>query len=535
MSSGEQVADRARLGAGDRAVLFAFDDHAMPWRYRVRLRMHRPEKHAGNPILARGPAGAVDSRRMQCCPVVHDGERFRMWYIARDDGTSGRGGGGRAAGRYSDVDPAVVHSYDTGRICYAESDDGLTWTRPELGLVEYGGSRRNNIVDLPPGSGNMDILYQPDAPAERRYLMVNEYMAWRHRAGSALERPSITMFAASPDGFHWTMLRDEPGAIGQHFECSCLYRYRGNYHVAGHIGPPMAYAPLQRHPAIWMVGAKMLAVWRSPTVDSWPLEMCVGFFKPMQSSSPFRTGWDREENHLGAYVTPYPNVCLAVTGQWHHPITDAPPEHPDYLAEQVSADLGFAYSEDGVHFKEPAPGFTFVPRDQEMGWDRDFRGNTTDDHLIMIQGPTVNAGEETFIYYTAFTPTGDRMEGRSNLGVARMPRERFGSLVTVPDAAFGQVVTAVIGAGPETSLAANAVIEPGGHLQAALLDADGLAELPGYTRADSLPIRESGFAQPIAWKGRRRLPDGGFRLRLRLTGARLFAVELHRGTIETAS
>ena len=526
------VSDRARLGAGDRAVLFAFDDHAMPWRYRVRLQMHRPEKHAGNPILPRGPAGAVDSRRMQCCPVVHDGERFRMWYIARDDGSGGRG---RAAGSYADVDPEVVNSYDTGRICYAESDDGLTWTRPELGLVEYGGSRSNNIVDLPPGSGNMDILYQPDAPAERRYLMVNEYMAWRHRSGSALERPSITLFAASPDGLRWTMLRDEPGAIGQHFECSCLYRYRGNYHVAGHIAPPMAYAPLQRHPAIWMVGAKMMAVWRSPTIDAWPLEMCVGFFKPMRSSSPYRTGWDREENHLGAYVIPYPNVCLAVTGQWHHPITDAPPEHPDYLAEQASADLGFAYSEDGVHFKEPAPGFTFVPRDQEMGWDRDFRDNTSNDHLLMIQGPMVNAGEETFIYYTAFTPTGDRMEGLSNLGLARMPRERFGSLVTVPDAPFGQVVTAVLGAAPETSLAANAVIDAGGQLQAALLDSDGLTELPGFTLADSVPIRASGLAQPIVWKGRERLPDSAFRLRLRLTGARLFAVELHRGTVDTAA
>ena len=72
----------------------------------------------------------------------------------------------------------------------------------------------------------------------------------------------------------------------------------------------------------------------------------------------------------------------------------------------------------------------------------------------------VNAGDETFIYYTAFTPTGDRMEGRTNLGVARMPRERFGSLVTVADAAFGQVVTAVIGAGPETWLAANTAVEP---------------------------------------------------------------------------
>ena len=76
-----------RIEPGGRAVLFAFDDQSIPWRYRVRLEMHRPEKYDGNPIIARGPMSTVDERRAQNSPVVHDGERFRMWYIARDDGT----------------------------------------------------------------------------------------------------------------------------------------------------------------------------------------------------------------------------------------------------------------------------------------------------------------------------------------------------------------------------------------------------------------------------------------------------------------
>ena len=76
---------------------------------------------------------------------------------------------------------------------------------------------------------------------------------------------------------------------------------------------------------------------------------------------------------MGAYVTPYPNVCLGVCGQWHHPITDAPPERPDYRGEEVAVDLGFILSNDGVHFREPAPGFTFIGRDQELSWDRDWR------------------------------------------------------------------------------------------------------------------------------------------------------------------
>lgn len=83
-----------------------------------------------------------------------------------------------------------------------------------------------------------------------------------------------------------------------------------------------------------------------------------------------------------------------------------------------------------------------------------------------------------------------------------MPRERSGSLVSVPDSAFGQVVTAVLSAGSGASLAANVEIDPGGHLQAALLDPDGLTELPGFALADSRLVCRSGLGQLLAWKGR---------------------------------
>ena len=54
-------------------------------------------------------------------------------------------------------------------ICYAESEDGFAWQRPELGLVTYEGSTRNNILcareDLHLGS----VFADPVAPPEERY------------------------------------------------------------------------------------------------------------------------------------------------------------------------------------------------------------------------------------------------------------------------------------------------------------------------------------------------------------------------------
>ena len=59
--------------------------------------------------------------------------------------------------------------------CYAVSNDGIHWTRPNLGLFEYEGSKDNNIVlgDMPPYSHNFCPMIDPrdDIPADERYKM----------------------------------------------------------------------------------------------------------------------------------------------------------------------------------------------------------------------------------------------------------------------------------------------------------------------------------------------------------------------------
>ena len=60
--------------------------------------------------------------------------------------------------------------------CYAESEDGLRWTKPELGLMAFGGNRKNNIV-LMEGvnhTGSIDNFMvsrddNPACPPEARY------------------------------------------------------------------------------------------------------------------------------------------------------------------------------------------------------------------------------------------------------------------------------------------------------------------------------------------------------------------------------
>ncbi|MHC4917769.1 MAG: hypothetical protein ACYTGB_20020, partial [Planctomycetota bacterium] len=71
-------------------------------------------------------------------------------------------------------------------ICYAVSRDGLKWDKPELGLVEFEGSKANNLVMRGPhGAGVFKDLRDPDP--ERRYKAFYKGMAVRF----------------SPDGLRW--------------------------------------------------------------------------------------------------------------------------------------------------------------------------------------------------------------------------------------------------------------------------------------------------------------------------------------------
>lgn len=84
-------------------------------------------------------------------------------------------------------------------VCYAESQDGIHWHKPDLGLVSFKGSTANNIVWDGKGAHNFAPFFDPnpDAPEDQRYKAF----------GSHAEE----LYAfASPDGLHWRLLRDEP-------------------------------------------------------------------------------------------------------------------------------------------------------------------------------------------------------------------------------------------------------------------------------------------------------------------------------------
>lgn len=90
-------------------------------------------------------------------------------------------------------------------VCYAESDDGIHWVKPELGLVEFDGSRKNNIImDAEPILNGMFAPFKdgnPACPPDARYKSFALMQRGRLRGLWAFR---------SPDGIHWTQMSDGP-------------------------------------------------------------------------------------------------------------------------------------------------------------------------------------------------------------------------------------------------------------------------------------------------------------------------------------
>lgn len=85
--------------------------------------------------------------------------------------------------------------------CVVESEDGVHFTRPSLGLYDFEGSKDNNIVWRRAASGHNFSPFRdanPDAPADQRYKAVAY-----HPNGGGLG------VYASPDGIRWRMLTEE--------------------------------------------------------------------------------------------------------------------------------------------------------------------------------------------------------------------------------------------------------------------------------------------------------------------------------------
>ena len=99
---------------------------------------------------------------------------------------------------------AALHEPGSSFLCIAESEDGMQWSKPELGLYEFAGSNQNNILyaythgepEQPCQRLMGAIVDDPtETDGDRRFKMFGDMVAADGRRGYCI--------MTSPDGLRW--------------------------------------------------------------------------------------------------------------------------------------------------------------------------------------------------------------------------------------------------------------------------------------------------------------------------------------------
>jgi len=165
----------------------------------ARLVLHRPVARELALVHDRPWEGSTSAYHT----VFQDGSRYRMYY------------------RGSHYDRKLRKSTHPELVCTAESKDGVHWTRPELGIVEFAGSKKNNIVWA--GVGCHDFApfkdTNPKCKPDEKY--------------KAIGRGKGGLYAfKSTDGLHWSLISKRPVITKGAFDSQNLAFYdavRGRY------------------------------------------------------------------------------------------------------------------------------------------------------------------------------------------------------------------------------------------------------------------------------------------------------------------
>lgn len=488
----------AWLDAQNRGVTAARDQKLGPWDahfarsddapWGVRLVWEKPGRE-GPIVAAERP---WEEMGLSIRFMLHEGGRYRAWGSCQD-----------AAG--------------TGYTCYLESQDAVHWERPNLGLVEYGGNRDNNLLPEAPQC----VFLDPTAPPAERYKGVSDghispadfqaFIAkhpdrWEHRA----LRKDAGFIAAlygyvSPDGLTWTRLA-EPFTV-EHSDTQVIATYnpaRKKYAIYTRtyfVGPRSPQAPSDPSGMSWLgeargAGRRSIGMTESDHFGDFPVSQIVLSPRPDMSPSQLL----------------YTNAYTTVPG--------APDQHLLFPSvwdtSNDATHLELATSHDGRLWNWAGGGPLM-----ETAPFGSFDGGCIFWHPNLVERPN----GDYILPYTgyAFPHKYPRGAWSYRPGVAVWPK---GRLAAVEAAERGEFTT-VSFFPPGKRLLVNAVVKRGGELRIAITRRDG-SILSGRSLDEAVPIVGDQYRAPVTWSGGDTLGSEAGQpicLRVRMNQARMYSLD----------
>ena len=493
-----------------RSTLLFVDDHHILYRSGTRRTIHPLTRHSTEPVI---PATHPWELAIGWMSVYRDPDtgKYQLWYQA-----------------YSNIEKPTP-TPDTF-VCYAESDDGIAWNKPTLGLFPYKDIADTNIVLV--GNGGRSIRYANSVVVDPRETDPNKrykmgYFDFTVDAGGA-DRPGLCV-ALSPDGIHWTKHRQAPLSPVGHFNHGDLV--------------PLSHEP-ETGPA-WHVPLSM-----SDTVDIFwdpQREVWAWYGKSWLDGPDGRMGWKHgmartQSNDFVHWSTPELLLTPDDDDPPHMEFHSAPVFYLDgayFCLNQVLdratkggvIDIELGLSRDGLNFIRPFRDALFLARSPDP--------KSFDAGCILTNASPIILDDEIRFYYGGYDQgaTGaDDTKLISGIGLATIPRGRFAGISPVeysdqqtlltPLEHIGQVTLKPLDLSRIESITLNADARQG-SVRVEMLSERGL-RIKDFTKEDALPITGDALDHPVVWreKSLADLGEGLFILRVHLERATAYAIDL---------
>ena len=462
------------------------DDYLIASMANVKRTVEQAQKFPGNPVL--WPTEKWEPPMATAYgSVIRDRTKFKMWY------KSGMGVG------------------------YAESDDGIRWSRPRFDLT-LSENERSNILftkkSKTEGPDGIPYFYElfgvhrddRETDPQRRYKMGFLDIDWKYKGSDGDpwhkgQRRGLGV-AGSPDGIHWKLIESwateaiVDGATHWMFDPA-----RQKYVLYGRTRKalPEVVAAWQTNAWFknWFSGRAVARV-ESADFLKWD------FTKP--DTAPVALTADLHDKPgteiYSMKVFPYEGIYIGLVQVFHATPDDS------------TLDVQLAVSRDSVHFERVGERErdVFIPLGPAGSWDRF--------NLSLANNDPIPAGDDLRIYYGGrmyrHGPYNgpDKGPEKSGIGFATIKRDRFVAL----EASFekGEIVTKPVLL-KTTALRLNAMARFG-EITLDVIDANGKRV------ARSKSVQQDALNIPVVWWEEFTPPNAPVTLRIKLQNARLFAL-----------
>lgn len=437
----------------------------------VELKLHPPRKTGEQLIVSEHP---WESATLNWFSVLQDGGKFRMWYECYD-----------------------VEGWPTAddtSLCYAESTDGIHWTKPQLGLVSYQGSTANNILFRQVGVDSYRsrvhgscVFIDPEAPASERYKCVSQ-----GQFQGIGDRPFYIAGMTSPDGLHWTRL---PKPICLVFADS---QYSGFWDESKKL-----YALFGRTSGR---GGRAIGRSVSEHFESFP-RLSEPSVLQTEPDDPLTCDL---YNPACQQYPGVPGLYLMFPSVFRH--------------REDTLDIRLSVSRNGENWTSPNHTQRFLP----LGRAGEFDSGS----LYAGNGACQLHGDEMSFFYSGSPLKHEEVElpqlsdPKNRRVISRAVAKRDRLVSVSPTKSVGHLVTPPIPFKGQR-LVINAVAHPGGHVRIGLLDKDGQT-IPQHGVADCQPLEGDQLQGTISWvdgESVSTLAGQEIRLRIELLNADLFSVQ----------